>query len=131
VQFTRASLGVRSNGQQLGILARETGWRPLAADWLRHATRFWDLLKDAMGESWGLAETGETCWAGRLRVCASAPWSTLTWDQEPVPITKLLHVATATWLDAATSTPALPDDAAVGAVPDDWSRGFKIHTYMR
>jgi hypothetical protein len=141
VQFTRASLGVRSNGQQLGILAREAGWRPLAADWLRHATRFWDkargrpdgdLLKDAMWESWGLAETGETCWAGRLRACLSTVGHTLTWDQEwPVPITKLLQVATATWLDAATSTPALPDDAAVRAVPDDWSRGFKMLTYTR
>jgi hypothetical protein len=49
----------------------------------------------------------------------------------PVPITKLLQVATATWLDAATSTPALPDDAAVRAVPEEWSRVFKMLFYLR
>jgi len=140
LQFTRASLGVRSNGQQLGILAREAGWRPLATDWLRRATRFWDkargrpdgdLLKDAMRESWGLAETGGTCWAARLQVCLSKVGHTLTWDQDPVRINNLLDVATAAWLGAATSTPALPGGTAVRDVPEEWSRGFKMLTYTR
>ncbi|KAG1658388.1 hypothetical protein FOA52_010067 [Chlamydomonas sp. UWO 241] len=51
--------------------------------------------------------------------------------EEPVRITNLLDVATAAWLAAATSTPALPSGTTVRDVPEEWSRGFKMLTYMQ
>jgi hypothetical protein len=43
LQFARESLHIRSNGQQL--VAKEAGWRPLAAYWLRQAVRFYEKAR--------------------------------------------------------------------------------------
>jgi len=136
------------------VLAKEVGWRPLAAGWLRHAMRLWDkarrrpdgdLLKEAMRESWGLAAGGgQRCWVAHLSACLSMVGHTLAWGDEEeadwpqaVNITNLLEAATSEWLGSQSRPPALPvgidqhDTNIVRSVPDTWSSGFKTLTYMR
>jgi hypothetical protein len=134
-------------------VAKEAGWRPLAAYWLRQAVRFYekarrrpdgDLLKEAMRESWELAARGtQRCWVAHLSVCLSDAGHTLAWGEEgeeAVNINSLLEGTTAEWLASKSSPPLLQqlpmgtdphDTDLVRSLPDTCSDGYKTLTYMR
>lgn len=149
-QFLRTALNVRSQGQQAAVLALETGRRPLTADWLRQAARFWDktlarpdgdLLKEAMRESWQRAVDSPMelpkGWAAQLRLALHKEGHVLEWNEEGgrTPIGAILDKAEEDWLDQTTSTAELPANIdelnAVRSVPEEHSRGYKMIVYQR
>ena len=149
-QFLRQSLGVRQHGQRADILAMETGRRPLTADWLLQAARLWDvararpdgdLLKEAMRESWQLAEQTPLehprCWAAHFRLALHREGHALLWTQDGgrASVAALLAQAQASWLATAGDLGDMPagTDAldTVRTVPANWSHGFKMLVYKR
>jgi exonuclease III len=148
-QFLRKALNIRSQGQQAAVLALETGRRPLTADWLRQAARFWnkalarpdgDLLKEAMRESWQRAANSPLeppkGWAAQLRLALHKEGHILEWSEDGgrIPIGAILDKSEETWLDQATSIAELPANIdelnAVRSLPEEHSRGYKMIVYQ-
>jgi len=148
IQYVRQALGIRSHGQQTAVLALETGLRPVTADWLRLAARFWDralkrpdgdLVKEAVRESWQTASGTPLHlpqgWAAHLRLALYREGYDLQWGLCGNAVEAVILRAEERWLAGATETGQLPPETdernAVRSVPTAWSTGYKMLVYKR